>query len=172
MSDISRRGMLTGAAALAGAAACAGCAGSPAAARATTAKATTAPGTTAPATTVPATTSGSSAAAADGKPTGSLELHAGPLSAVPVGGATLVSVDGHDLILTQPTAGRPVVLVNRCPHAGCKVDVSGKQLVCPCHASTFGFDGKLAPDNAGPARQPLTEGKLRVENGQIIVEQA
>jgi Rieske Fe-S protein len=64
------------------------------------------------------------------------------------------------------------VFVNRCTHAGCKVDVSGQKLVCPCHGSTFGFDGQLAADNSGPARQPLHEGKARVENGQIIVEQA
>jgi nitrite reductase/ring-hydroxylating ferredoxin subunit len=62
------------------------------------------------------------------------------------------------------TLHREVVLVrsgaelrafsSRCPHLGCRLaGVEGGELVCPCHGSRFGLDGKR---HAGPASAGLT----------------
>jgi nitrite reductase/ring-hydroxylating ferredoxin subunit len=43
---------------------------------------------------------------------------------------------------------------SRCPHLGCRLaGTSGGELVCPCHGSRFGLDGKR---HAGPAAADLT----------------
>ncbi|MCU1676137.1 MAG: Rieske [2Fe-2S] domain protein [Frankiales bacterium] len=140
MTDITRRSVLAGTCAL-GAAALAACAAKSAP--------TAANG--------PATPTGGS----------SLELAAGALSDVPVGGAKAVSVKGADLILTQPIAGQVTVLVNRCTHQGSKVIHTGAKLVCPLHGSTFDLTGKVLES---PATEPLRAAKARLDGGQIIVE--
>lgn len=58
----------------------------------------------------------------------------------------------------------PVVLVRqgasvtalsaRCPHLGCEIHrLEGEALVCPCHGSRFGLDGRFV---SGPAGRDLT----------------
>ena len=157
MTEFTRRGVLTGAGTAIGIAAIAGCASTSSASPAGAGSGTSGPAT---GTSSTATPTGTGAGAA-------LDLPAGPLSAVPVGGAALVSVNGFDLVITQLVAGRPSVFLNRCPHAGCKVAVDGAALVCPCHGSTFDLAGKVLQ---GPATSPLRAGSLRVTDGQIIVE--
>ena len=170
MTELTRRGVLTGVGSAVGLAAIASCGSNAQADPGHPAGASGSGLTSATVPPVAATTSaGASSTSAPATAGASLELDAGALSDVPVGGAKLVSVDGHDLVITQPTAGQPAVFVNRCPHAGCKVGVDGAALVCPCHASKFDLAGKVL---RGPATTPLKEGTLRVDKGQIIVEQA
>jgi Rieske Fe-S protein len=58
---------------------------------------------------------------------------------------------------------KDVILVNdgkskmafraKCTHLGCSIKkLEGDQLVCACHGSRFGLDGKVI---SGPAREPL-----------------
>ncbi|MDQ1723097.1 MAG: hypothetical protein QOG52_125 [Frankiaceae bacterium] len=164
MTDLTRRRVLTGAGTAISLAAIAGCTSN---SNSGASHVVTSPGTGVPSTNSAGptpTAAGTSTSASAGA---SLELQAGPLSEVPVGGAKLVTVDGHDLILTQAAAGQPSVFMNRCTHLGCKIGIEGSALVCPCHASKFDLAGKVLQ---GPATAPLTEGSLRVDNGQIIVE--
>ena len=52
-----------------------------------------------------------------------------------------------------------------CTHLGCSINVTPKELICPCHGSIFGCDGKVLK---GPANRPL---KLLTveERGKFIV---
>jgi len=158
MTKITRRQVLAGAGTI-GVAAVAGCSSDkgPAADRATATGSPAAPSATGSS----AAGTGATSAAA------SKELKLGALADIPVGGGKLVTVDGQDLIVTQPVAGQPAVFVNRCTHQGCKVDFKSNELVCPCHASRFDLTGAVLH---GPATEPLPPATLRVDNGQIIVE--
>ncbi len=52
-----------------------------------------------------------------------------------------------------------------CTHLGCTVNVTSRQLVCPCHGSTFALDGTPL---TGPATRPL--GRLEVRDADAHVE--
>jgi Rieske Fe-S protein len=150
VTQITRRAVLAGTGAAVGACCLAACGGNAATAGA------------AP------TATGASSGAGNPAPSGSgATLGTVPLTDVPVGGAKLEMLGGRAVILTQPVAGQPAVFLNRCTHAGCQLAVSGTQLVCPCHGSTFDFTGQVVN---GPATDPLQEGSLRVDSGQIVVE--
>jgi cytochrome b6-f complex iron-sulfur subunit len=52
-----------------------------------------------------------------------------------------------------------------CTHLGCTVNVTPKELICPCHGSIFGRGGEVLK---GPADRPLE--RLAVEDhGEFIV---
>jgi cytochrome b6-f complex iron-sulfur subunit len=52
-----------------------------------------------------------------------------------------------------------------CTHLGCTVNVTTRELICPCHGSIFGRSGEVVK---GPADRPLA--RLAVEeHGQFIV---
>jgi menaquinol-cytochrome c reductase iron-sulfur subunit len=73
---------------------------------------------------------------------------------------------GSVWLIRQPAgAAEPVIaFTSECPHLGCAINLSGdkKGFLCPCHTSSFDFDGK--PTNAVPPRPmdrltvELTEG--------------
>ena len=50
--------------------------------------------------------------------------------------------------------GKEIKLSRKCPHQGCNVDWNNnkKKFICPCHQSTFDYQGKLLK---GPARSDL-----------------
>jgi cytochrome b6-f complex iron-sulfur subunit len=150
VTQITRRAVLAGTGAAVGACCLAACGGNAATAGA------------APTSTGASSGAGNPAASGSGATLGTV-----PLTDVPVGGAKLEMLGGRAVILTQPVAGQPAVFLNRCTHAGCQLAVSGTQLVCPCHGSTFDFTGQVVN---GPATDPLQEGSLRVDSGQIVVE--
>jgi nitrite reductase/ring-hydroxylating ferredoxin subunit len=55
-----------------------------------------------------------------------------------------------------------------CPHDGCRIDAGETELVCPCHGSTFAFDGALL---GGPALVDLEHLSLVVESsGRVVVD--
>jgi Rieske Fe-S protein len=154
MTQVTRRAVLAGTGAAVGACCLAACGGKAATAGA-----------------APTTAAGGSGSAgtpgASGSGAGDATLGTVPLTDVPVGGAKLEMLGGRAVILTQPVAGQPAVFLNRCTHAGCQLAVSGTQLVCPCHGSTFDFTGQVVN---GPATDPLPQGSLRVDSDQIVVE--
>lgn len=57
------------------------------------------------------------------------------------------------LIVQQDRAeGGPIAVSMRCTHLGCDVRPSGALLSCPCHGSTFRYDGTVT---RGPAPRDL-----------------
>ncbi len=55
-----------------------------------------------------------------------------------------------------------------CPHLGCTVnyDASSKTIWCPCHNGMFDLHGR---NIAGPPPRPLTEYRVNLRNGQVVV---
>jgi len=52
-----------------------------------------------------------------------------------------------------------------CPHLGCTVNVTPRELICPCHGSIFSRSGEVIK---GPADRPLRRRKVE-EQGEFIV---
>jgi nitrite reductase/ring-hydroxylating ferredoxin subunit/uncharacterized membrane protein len=68
--------------------------------------------------------------------------------------------------------GRIHALADRCSHRGCSLhegELDGDEIVCPCHGSRFGLDGRLV---AGPAAYPQPALETRVRDGAIEVRAA
>lgn len=62
--------------------------------------------------------------------------------------------------------GDYAVLSPICTHQGCTVGVEGRNLVCPCHGSTYRRDGRVV---RGPAPRPLTRLPARLTEGGVLV---
>lgn len=83
-------------------------------------------------------------------------------SAVPVGGATAVTIGSVDepawVLQLQP--GRFTAFDARCPHQGCSVRFvsASAGFVCPCHQSRFAADGRRidGPAPTGLLPVPVT----------------
>jgi menaquinol-cytochrome c reductase iron-sulfur subunit len=70
----------------------------------------------------------------------------------------LVKIDEKTVVAFNPA----------CTHLGCAYhwEASGKEFLCPCHASKFSIDGKVL---AGPAPRPLDRYVAKVEDGKILI---
>jgi nitrite reductase/ring-hydroxylating ferredoxin subunit len=87
-------------------------------------------------------------------------------SDVPVGSAVILS-DAH-LIVTQPKAGEFKAFSNICTHAGCPISqVSGSDVVCPCHGSRFNI-ATGAPEPGSPATRNLPEVTVKLQGSQVV----
>ena len=53
-----------------------------------------------------------------------------------------------------------------CTHLGCTVNVTPRQLICPCHGSTFALDGTAL---TGPATRPLARLEVREDGDHLEV---
>ncbi|HEX5533179.1 MAG TPA: Rieske (2Fe-2S) protein, partial [Actinomycetales bacterium] len=90
------------------------------------------------------------------------------LSDVPVdGAASAQSPNGDPLIVSQPTKGQVVAFSAICTHMGCTVAPEGKQLLCPCHGSTF--DAFTGQNLSGPAPSPLDKVTVRLNGSQVVL---
>ncbi len=66
-----------------------------------------------------------------------------------------------DAVLVR-AGGAVAAVSSRCPHLGCRIGrLDGTTLVCPCHGSRFGLDGRL---ERGPAARDLAP--LEVKDGE------
>lgn len=83
---------------------------------------------------------------------------------VPVDSGLLVG-DTELVLVTQPEAGTFRAFSAVCPHAGCTVNVSGAELVCPCHGSHFTLDGSRTE---GPAPSGLEPIDVEVRGTDIV----
>jgi Rieske Fe-S protein len=85
-------------------------------------------------------------------------------AAVPVGGGVILPE--HDLVVTQPAAGRFAAFSATCPHAGCTVRaVVAGTINCFCHGSRFRIaDGSVA---GGPSQEPLHRKDIHVSGNEI-----
>jgi len=53
-----------------------------------------------------------------------------------------------------------------CTHLGCTVSATAGELVCPCHGSSFDWQGNVLK---GPANRPLPQYKVEERDGRIAV---
>jgi Rieske Fe-S protein len=68
-----------------------------------------------------------------------------------------------DRIIAVKKAGNITFLSSRCTHLGCRIQSSeNDELICPCHGSRFGMDGR---NLMGPATKPLTRFSFRTVQG-------
>ena len=91
-----------------------------------------------------------------------------PLSQIPVGGGTIVTVGERPILLVQPTAGTVRAFDASCPHRGTTVDPPQNGVItCPNHFSQF--DAATGALRKGPADRGLTEVPAVVANGTVRV---
>lgn len=89
----------------------------------------------------------------------------GPASAVPVGGGAIFADQG--VVVTQPVEGEYTAFSTVCPHQGCAVaEITGGQIICPCHGSTFDLSGSVV---AGPAPTGLDTVPVTVADDRIVL---
>lgn len=89
------------------------------------------------------------------------------LADVPVGGAVGLQVSGKPVIVSQPSKGEAVAFSAVCPHQFATVAVSGKELRCPLHGSTF--DVATGKNLTGPAAgKPLPAVAVKVVDGEVV----
>jgi Rieske Fe-S protein len=86
-------------------------------------------------------------------------------SDVPVGGGVILA--DQQIVVTQPTQGEFKGFSAVCTHAGCTVtQISGGEIVCPCHGSQFSItDGSV---DGGPAPAPLPSVAVKVKGDQVV----
>ena len=53
-----------------------------------------------------------------------------------------------------------------CTHKGCELRFSNDRLECPCHGSTFAFDGTV---KSKPAKENLRRFSVSVDQGRVYV---
>lgn len=81
-------------------------------------------------------------------------LHLAPLgSPTPI---YVVALDDGDFASLSPI----------CTHQGCTVDISGAQLICPCHGSTYDRTGTVV---RGPAERPLARFDTRRDGDTLVI---
>ena len=88
---------------------------------------------------------------------------------VPVGGGTIVTDDDDNVfVVTQPAEGEFKAFSGICTHQKCPVtEVAGDEIVCNCHGSRYAVaDGSVVE---GPAPAPLAEVTATVEGDQVVV---
>lgn len=84
-------------------------------------------------------------------------------------GLLVQSKDGGDkIMLVHPGDGSLYAVSAACTHMGCDViyDIKLGRLVCPCHNSEYGLDGR---NIKGPAGRPLKTYNVRNENARVII---
>jgi nitrite reductase/ring-hydroxylating ferredoxin subunit/uncharacterized membrane protein len=84
---------------------------------------------------------------------------------------THAKADGVDVAVLR-IQGRLYALANRCSHRGCSLHegrIEQDTIICPCHGSTFRFDGSIVRGPA-TARQPTFH--VRVDGGTVQIRKA
>ncbi|WP_275292213.1 Rieske (2Fe-2S) protein [Amycolatopsis sp. La24] len=90
------------------------------------------------------------------------------LAEVPVGQAKYAKLmNGDNVVVAQPTAGKVVCFSAVCTHQGCEVNPpQNGQVRCPCHGSVF--DALTGAVKQGPASTPLAAVPVKIQNGDIV----
>jgi cytochrome b6-f complex iron-sulfur subunit len=76
--------------------------------------------------------------------------------------------DGHDdpIYILTDAAGEFTALSSMCTHLGCTVDIGQRNLVCPCHGSTFDRTGRVVK---GPAERNLVRFPTRLSSDGVLI---
>lgn len=85
-----------------------------------------------------------------------------------VGGSTLVTVKGRDLLLIRDSAQRVFAINPECTHKKCQVAYKAelRGLACKCHKSAFKLDGTVV---SGPAPRPLQTFPAELRGDQVVI---
>ena len=84
------------------------------------------------------------------------------------GNAILVRmIEGDPVLLVRVAQNEYVALSAVCTHQKCEVRAQQTQLECPCHGSTFSFEGAVT---RGPAKRALTSYAVVVANETIQID--
>ncbi len=81
-----------------------------------------------------------------------------------------VELSGKKIVISNLN-GTFYAIGSKCTHMGCSLSngkIEGERVVCPCHGSTF--DLKTGEVVRGPARIPEPSFKVKVENGELLVD--
>lgn len=71
------------------------------------------------------------------------------------------------LLILHGVDGSYYVYINKCPHAGRKLDPAGGKVECTSVSrSTFDYDGRV---RSGPAEDDLTSYAVAVEGSQLVI---
>jgi cytochrome b6-f complex iron-sulfur subunit len=90
---------------------------------------------------------------------------ASPLS--PGGGAALVQTASGTLLVAHISGDTFVAVTAICTHEGCTINgFSGQNYVCPCHGSTFDFNGRVLK---GPATTSLRQFGTQFADGVLTI---
>ncbi len=81
-----------------------------------------------------------------------------------------LGISFYDQIIAVKAAGTVSFLPSRCTHLGCRIrSAENNELICPCHGSRFGPDGR---NLQGPASKPLIRLAYRIDKrtGEYLVK--
>lgn len=113
------------------------------------------------------TGSGGSHTASSGPSLPANAVKLGPSNRLPAGQAASYSdpADGSTDILIRESDGSLKAFSAICTHAGCQVEYSGGEIICPCHGSVF--SAQTGAVEGGPAPTGLAEKKVVEKSGEI-----
>ncbi|RMH21016.1 MAG: Rieske (2Fe-2S) protein [Gemmatimonadetes bacterium] len=73
---------------------------------------------------------------------------------------------GMPIYVHRHGPGRFTAVLTRCTHQGCQAEPDGSRIVCPCHGSEYGPDGRVLK---GPAERDLAAFPVRIEGGTLTI---
>jgi len=97
-------------------------------------------------------------------------IKAGQADKVAKGAMMGVELSGKEIVISNLN-GTFYAIGSKCTHMGCNLSdgkLEGERVVCPCHGSTF--DLKTGEVVRGPAKTPEPSFKVRVENGELMID--
>ena len=167
---VSRRGILTAGAGVAGVVVLAACSGGSSGGSASDSAGDGSGADVITPPTTEASTSAAGSSAASAAPSTKADDAAGPslasLDDIDVGGSRSVKLaDGKPAIVTRTGTATAVCFSAICTHQGCTVKPKGGQFDCPCHGSTY--NAKTGAVLGGPAPSPLPKIPVTVADGKV-----
>lgn len=109
---------------------------------------------------------------AQGAQGGKKEVFAVPAKDVRLGEARFFTFKGKPAVMVRKSDTEIFAVSAVCTHLGCIVkfhEDGGGQFVCPCHGAKYDTTGRVL---GGPAPKALTAFAVKLEGGNIVVEEA
>ena len=97
-------------------------------------------------------------------------IKAGQADKVTKGAMIGVELSGKKIVISN-LDGTFYAIGSKCTHMGCDLsrgNIEGEHVICPCHGSTFDLNtGQIV---RGPAGTPEPSFRVKVENGELMVD--